>query len=132
MDAEPPEPISIDAAFESLRFLPDRTPASDDERWYATLSDYRDGGIFVAHYAGISQWERHRMGDEIVMVVDGATTLMLFVDGEEVPHDMSANEFLVVPQGVWHRVETPDGVKVMSVTPQPTDHRTDRPPRNES
>ena len=132
MHPERPKPISIDTAFESLRFLPDRTPASDDERWFNTLSNYRDGGIFVAHYAGTSQWERHRAGDEIVMVVDGTTTLILFIDGEEFPNTMTANEFLVVPHGVWHRFETPDGVKVMSVTPQPTDHRTDRPPDHES
>jgi len=33
----------------------------------------------------------------------------------------------VVPQGTWHRFEAPVGVKVMTVTPLPTDHRADRP-----
>lgn len=83
--------------------------------------------MFVAHYAGTTEWERHRVGDEIVLVLDGATTLILLVDGEEVPHRLERREFPVVPQGDWHRFETPDVVKVMSVTPEPTDHRVKRP-----
>lgn len=34
---------------------------------------------------------------------------------EDVRYELSAGECLVVPQGVWHRFETPDGVKVLSV-----------------
>ena len=127
MPESSPTPISIDAAFDGVTFLPNRTPTTSDEGFFATLSSYRDGAIFVAHYAGNSEWERHGNGDEIVMVIEGATTLILLVDGEDQPHHLGANEFLVVPQGIWHRFETPDGVKVMSVTPQPTDHQTDRP-----
>jgi len=91
------------------------------------LADYRDGGVFVAHYAGNSEWERHPVGDEIVMVLSGETTLILLVDDAEIRHSLSSNELLIVPQNVWHRFETPRGVKVMSVTPQPTDHQPDRP-----
>ncbi len=29
---------------------------------------------------------------------------------------------IVVPQGHWHRFEAPDGVTVLSATPQPTEH----------
>jgi hypothetical protein len=28
----------------------------------------------------------------------------------------------IVPQGVWHRFEVPEGITLMTVTPQPTDH----------
>jgi len=34
---------------------------------------------------------------------------------------------VIVPQGVWHRFDTPEEVRVLSVTPQPTDHQTERP-----
>lgn len=123
-----PRPISISAALESLTFLPNRTPHTDgEEDYFAELSDYRDGAMFVAHYAGNSEWERHNTGDEIVVALEGATTLILLLDGEEVPHRLDAQEFLIVPQGLWHRFETPDEVKVLSVTPQPTDHQAARP-----
>ena len=122
--------ISIQEALDTVRFLPDRTPHTTDEESapaFTTLSDYRDGGIFVGHYAGNSEWERHPLGDEIVYVLDGATRLFLLVDGREEGHDLRAGELLVVPRNIWHRFETPDGVKIMAVTPQPTDHQVDRP-----
>ena len=125
-----PRARSLQRAFRDVEFVADRTPTSTDiERCFATLADYRDGGIFVAHYAGRSEWERHPSGDEIVMVVEGATTLVLLLDAEEVRHELGAGELLVVPENTWHRFESPDGVKVMTVTPQPTEHAVDRPER---
>ena len=53
--------------------------------------------------------------------------MFLLIDGEEVAQAMGPGELVVVPQDTWHRFETPDGVKVVSVTPQPTDHQVDRP-----
>jgi uncharacterized cupin superfamily protein len=124
-----PDPVSVPASFEALRFLPDRTPETNEpgNGAFARLREYRDGAIFVGHWAGRSEWERHRMGDEIVHVLEGETTIFFLVDGEERSATLAAGELVVVPEGTWHRFETPAGVKVMSVTPQPTDHRTDRP-----
>jgi len=123
----PPSSVSIAAALAGLTFLPDRSPDTTREDWAAAVTPYRDGAMFVAHYAGTSEWERHGVGDEIVIALEGATTLTLLVDDEEVPYPLAAMEMLVVPQGVWHRFETPDEVKVLSVTPQPTDHSRERP-----
>lgn len=120
-------PVSIDAALRSLVFLDDRTPTTDRDDYFTVLSQYRDGAMFAAWYAGVTEWERHPQGDEIVLVIDGETTLILLVDDQEVPHKLGPHEFLVVPQGVWHRFDTPQGVQVVSVTPQPTDHQVERP-----
>ncbi len=122
-----PTPVSIDDALESLTFLPDRTPLTNRGDYFAVLTPYRDGAMFLAHYAGATEWERHNTGDEVVLVLEGRTTLILLIDGKELDHHLSPRELLVVPQGVWHRFETPDGVKVMSITPQPTDHQAERP-----
>ena len=122
--------ISIKAAFTQLKFLSNRTPQSTVEETrdaFATLSEYRDGGVFIGHYAGDSEWERHSNGDEIVLVVEGETTLILLSDGNEVANVLGEGEFLVVPKNMWHRFETPKGVKVMSVTPHPTDHSIEWP-----
>lgn len=123
-------PISINDSFSQVQFLSNRTPKTTDEQAkdaFAKLADYRDGGVFIAHYAGNSEWERHANGDEIVFVVAGETTLFALADGDEVPNNLSAGEFFVVPQNTWHRFESPNGVKVMTVTPQPTDHSAERP-----
>jgi mannose-6-phosphate isomerase-like protein (cupin superfamily) len=59
--------------------------------------------------------------------MEGATTIyFLTADGEQ-PATLTGGQLVVVPQGTWHRFETPDSVLVMSVTPQPTDHSVDRP-----
>ncbi len=124
-----PEPIDVTASIDRLDFLPDRTPTTGetDAEWATRLAPYRDGGVFAVHYAGQSEWERHPVGDEIVIVVDGSTTMTLLLDGQEQRHTLGPLQMIVVPQGVWHRFDTPDGAKVMTVTPQPTDHRVDHP-----
>jgi mannose-6-phosphate isomerase-like protein (cupin superfamily) len=48
-------------------------------------------------------------------------------NSQKLAHELSAGQILVVPQGVWHRFECPDGVKVMTITPQPTEHSLEHP-----
>ena len=124
-----PKPIDLAEALAGLDFLPDRTPTTTETEsaWVASLATYRDGGIFVVHYAGESEWELHSVGDEIVMVIEGSTTMTLLIDGEEHDEVLGAMQMIVVPQGTWHRFSTPVGVKVMTVTPQPTDHSIEHP-----
>lgn len=119
---------SLEQAFDTLIFHGHRTPESTDiDSAFLRLADYRDGAIFLAHYAGHSEWERHPNGDELVMVVDGDTVLVQLTKGEEVITRLERGELLVVPQNTWHRFEAPNGVKIMTVTPQPTDHSIDFP-----
>lgn len=130
MEQGRPIAISIDEAIAALTFLPDRTPNGTNEdsvEAFGQLASYRDGAIFVDHWAGSSEWERHTAGDEIVMVIDGMTTIFFLEGAMEHPQMLRAGELVVVPKGTWHRFETPDGVKVLSVTPQPTEHTPDRP-----
>ncbi len=122
--------ISIEQNLERLKFVSDRKPDSTEEDMegaFAELSDYRDGAIYLGHYAGSSEWERHQLGDEIVMVLEGETTLILLEESREKPNLLRKGEMLVVPANMWHRFETPDGVKIMSVTPEPGDHQIEHP-----
>lgn len=123
-------PINIDNEFSKLKFLKGRAPETNDEQAkdaFALLSEYRDGGIYIAHYSGNSQWERHCNGDEFVHVLDGKTALILLINTQEQTTNLTAGEFLVVPKGIWHRFEAPEGVKVMTITPLPTDHSIELP-----
>lgn len=117
--------IDLKAEFGKLTMLKDRTPTSSDaerKNAFATLAPYRDGALFAAKFAGLSAWERHPQGDEIVQIVDGATTLhLLTADGRQ-SQSLTAGMIVIVPRNVWHQFEAPDGVCVMTATPQPTVH----------
>jgi len=103
-----------------------RTDAADDpgraQGTSAQLAPYRDGAIFTSKFSGEGGWERHRNGDELVHIIDGAATLHLMTEDGPKAMALSAGTLAVVPQGVWHRFTSPGGVTLMTVTPQPTDH----------
>ena len=89
---------------------------------FMKLTDFRDGGLFAASFSGSSGWERHLKGDEIVQCIEGSTRLDIIVDDEIESHRLTAGMLLVVPQGCWHQFFSEDGVKVLTATPQPTEH----------
>ena len=124
------EAINIENEFSRVSFLKGRTPETTGDEAkgaFALLSKYRDGGIYIGHYSGLSEWEKHSNGDEFVQVLDGKTTLILIENNQENRNSLAAGEMLVVPKDIWHRFESPDGVKVMTITPQPTEHRISHP-----
>jgi quercetin dioxygenase-like cupin family protein len=117
--------IDLKAEFAKLTMLKERTPVSSEaerEGAFARLAPYRDGAMFAAKFAGTSAWERHPNGDEIVQIVEGATTLHLMTDQGRQSMSLGAGMIAVVPRNTWHQFEAPDGVCVMTATPQPTEH----------
>ena len=91
---------------------------------FVTLSPFRDGNIFSAKFAGNAAWERHPNGDELVQIVDGATTLHIMTTEGPQSFALKAGMVAIVPQNTWHRFEAPDGVSLVTATPQPTEHLT--------
>ena len=91
---------------------------------FATLAPYRDGNIFGARFSGAGAWERHPNGDELVQIVDGATTFHFVTEDGPQSRELKAGMMVVVPQGMWHRFESATGVTVMTATPKPTEHLT--------
>ena len=88
----------------------------------ARLADYRDGGIFVSKFAGRGDWERHPEGEEIVQILDGSAILHLVTEGGSQSVALAAGMLAIVPPGAWHRFECPEGVTLLTVTPQPSEH----------
>ena len=119
--------IDINAEFGKLRTLRGRTPETPEaerEGAFAKLAPYRDGGMFAAKFAGESAWERHPNGDEIVQIVEGATIVHLMTADGPQSVALKAGMVIIVPQNTWHRFEAPDGVSLVTATPQPTEHLT--------
>lgn len=99
----------------------------DASEAFAEVAPYRDGAVYVSYYSGSSEWERHPNGDEVVMVLDGTTTVVMLRNAKEERFFLAEHELVVVPAGVWHRFEGSDRLKVMTVTPQPTEHSLETP-----
>jgi len=118
---------SIEKALEGRPVLKGRTPFTAPEEFgpvFATLADTGRTGIFAGSFEGESAWERHRNGDELVQVLGGHATVSVLTEEGRVDLEMSAGMVTIVPQGCWHKFNSPGGVTVMTMTPQPTDHST--------
>jgi mannose-6-phosphate isomerase-like protein (cupin superfamily) len=121
--------LDLKATLAKMPMMQGRRPESTEaERKatgaFVTLTPYRDGNIYSAKFAGRAAWERHPNGDELVQVVDGATSVDIIVDGKMETHQLTAGMTVVIPQGAWHRFHAPDGVSIVTATPRPTEHLT--------
>lgn len=127
----PPEAVDIGATIAPLPVLKNRTPdteASAMASAFATLAETENGGVFAGSFEGSSQWERHPNGDELVQILAGEATVTIRMDDGDHSLRMTAGMITIVPRGRWHRFDAPDGVSVMTMTPQPTEHSRDLPP----
>src|SRR5438270_12176597 len=121
--------IDLSTELGKLPMLHDRRPETTEaERKssgaFVTLAPFRDGNIYSAKFSGDAAWERHPNGDEIVQIVEGATTLHIMTEDGPQSLSLKAGMMAIVPQNTWHRFEAPDGVSLMTATPQPTEHLT--------
>jgi len=121
--------LDLNAELGKLPTLRNRRPETTEaERKasgaFVTLAPFRDGNIYSAKFSGNAAWERHPNGDELVQIVDGATTLQLMTDNGLQSHELKAGMVAVVPQNTWHRFHAPNGVSLVTATPKPTEHLT--------
>ncbi|MDP6705940.1 MAG: cupin domain-containing protein [Alphaproteobacteria bacterium] len=126
--------VDIEAELATRPLLDRRRPdtsAEDAAAAFATLAPFRDGALFAGRFRGESPWERHRKGDELVHILAGATRLTIMTDAGPEVLELKAGMLTVVPKGCWHRFQSPDGVTVLTATPQPTDHSMAEDPRQE-
>src|SRR6476661_2377071 len=121
--------VDVNAELAKLEMLKGRRPDMTEAdrkgtNAFATLTPFRDGNIFSAKFSGNGAWERHPNGDELVQVLEGETKFHIISDAGKETHTLKAGMLVVVPQGAWHRFESPDGVCLMTATPKPTEHLT--------
>jgi len=84
---------------------------------------YRDGFVSTVKFTGVSSWERHS-GDEILLIIDGKGFLITREDdGRNRPQALHEGYMVVVPSGRWHHIESSGGISMITVSPQPSEHR---------
>lgn len=126
--------VDIAAELAKLQVLHKRTPTTPKEEAdaaFATIAPFRGEGLTVGSFDGESAWERHRNGDEIVHIVSGETTLTILTETRTEVLNMKSGMLTVVPQGYWHRFQSPKGVSILTATPQPTDESIAEDPRTD-
>ena len=115
--------IDIEGEVSQMKFLEGRNRFSDTTGVFARLGEYRgDSMISAGGFSGTSQWERHPNGDEIVQIIKGSTKVTLLTAAGPEEHNLNAGMFIIIPQNTWHQFNAPDGVTLMTTTPQPTEH----------
>ena len=121
--------IDLKGTLGKMPLMRERRPESTEAERKATgafitLAPFRDGNIYSAKFSGDAAWERHPNGDELVQIVDGATTLHIMTESGPQSFELSAGMVAIVPQNTWHRFHSPDGVSLVTATPKPTEHLT--------
>jgi mannose-6-phosphate isomerase-like protein (cupin superfamily) len=72
-----------------------------------------------------SNWEMHPNGDEIVLLLEGRTTMVLELDGRERLVELSDSaSYVLVPRGTWHTARTTTSCRMLFITAgEGTQHR---------
>jgi mannose-6-phosphate isomerase-like protein (cupin superfamily) len=87
--------------------------------------DY-DGRLITAHELteNMAHWERHPAGGEVLLALSGAFDVILDEAAGERRIALETGRAVIVPQGIWHRVDVRQPGVLVFVTPgEGTTHR---------
>lgn len=76
-------------------------------------------GSWITDRSAPHRGERHDDGDEVLVLVSGAVTVVLDTHGGAESVDVSPGQAVVVPRGVWHRVVVRQRSHIVFLTPGP-------------
>jgi mannose-6-phosphate isomerase-like protein (cupin superfamily) len=91
-----------------------------DERFWDTIAENCTVKDFlVGIFAGDGpwpHWEVHPNGAELLVLLEGAMTMLFHEDGAERELAAEAGEAILVPQGVLHRAISHDPCRFLAIT----------------
>lgn len=74
---------------------------------------------------GVTHWERHPKGDEIVFVLSGAIDVVLQEAAGNRTLSLSAGQSGFIPRGLWHQIVTHEPSRTLFLTAgEGTEHRS--------
>ena len=74
--------------------------------------------------------EMHPDGDEFIYLLSGRFDLIAGEDGAETVTPMAPGQAVIIPKGVWHRLEIREPCHIVVMTPGPGGEH--RPPDNQT
>ena len=96
------------------------TRATTDDEAMETLrvlQPFNQCLLGLVRFAGLTPWERHPDGDELLHVLAGRVEVTVLGDGAPERTALAAGAVCVVPRGLWHRQHAPEGVALLFATP---------------
>lgn len=75
-------------------------------------------GIATMHENSPHAGEMHPDGDEVLYLISGRANVV-FLDTDDADIEMRPGDGLVVPKGVWHRVDILEPSQIVYATPGP-------------
>ncbi|TDC99989.1 cupin domain-containing protein [Saccharopolyspora terrae] len=99
----------------------DTVLASFQERWSPRiLTRVNDDDVRLAKVEGSFVWHSHPDTDELFIVLDGSLDIHLRESGTETAVHLERHDVFVVPRGIEHCPESPEGASVMLLEPAGT------------
>jgi len=93
-----------------------RSRASGPEAQGLVAHDLRTA-LSVMRYSGLTPWERHPDGDELLHPLEGEVDVTLLTDSGPTHVTVRAGSVFVCPRGLWHRQLPRPGVTMFFGTP---------------
>ncbi len=113
------EEHDLRAALSEVPHLTITTDTTEDEANAAVCQVAKIGNLTlgVMSYSGLTPWERHPDGDELLLALDGELDVTVLTDEGPVTRKLRAGEAFVCPQGLWHRQNAAKSVSMLYGTP---------------
>lgn len=105
-----------------LRDLPEihitsNTTAAEADAAVRMLASVGRCSLGLMRFSGLSPWERHPDGDELLHVIEGAVDLTVLTDDGPTEVTLDAGSVFVCPKGLWHRQRPRPSVTLLFGTP---------------
>jgi quercetin dioxygenase-like cupin family protein len=97
-----------------------RTTGEEAGAAFPQIGSLNQCGLFVGRFSGLSPWECHNGGDELLHILEGEVEITTLTDAGPVRNTLRAGSVFVCPRGLWHRQYSVSGAMAFSATPQPS------------
>lgn len=96
------------------------TTAAEADAAVRTLTTLGPASVGVMRYSGLTPWERHPDGDELLHVLDGEVDVTVLAEEGARHVIVPAGSIFVCPRGLWHRQLPRPSVTMLYGTPSRT------------
>lgn len=96
------------------------TTAEDADAAVRNLATLAPCTLGVMRFSGLTPWERHPDGDELLHPLAGAVDVTVLTDDGPVQRTVRAGSVFVCPRGLWHRQLPQPAVTLLYGTPSET------------